>query len=30
LWFAALSFLVTRRAGALFVIGLSIGAILGW
>jgi 1,4-dihydroxy-2-naphthoate octaprenyltransferase len=30
LWFAALSFLVTRRAGGLFVIGLVIGAILGW
>jgi 1,4-dihydroxy-2-naphthoate octaprenyltransferase len=30
LWFAALSFLVTRRAGGLFVLGLSIGAIVGW
>jgi 1,4-dihydroxy-2-naphthoate polyprenyltransferase len=30
LWFAALSFLVTRRAGGLFVIGLAIGAVLGW
>jgi 1,4-dihydroxy-2-naphthoate octaprenyltransferase len=30
LWFAALSFLVTRRAGGLFVLGLIIGAILGW
>jgi 1,4-dihydroxy-2-naphthoate polyprenyltransferase len=30
LWFAAMSFLVTRRAGGLFVIGLMIGAILGW
>jgi 1,4-dihydroxy-2-naphthoate octaprenyltransferase len=30
LWFAALSFLVTRRAGGLFVIGLIVGAILGW
>src|SRR6476661_3993391 len=30
LWFAALSFLVTRRAGGLFVLGLAIGAILGW
>ena len=30
LWFAALSFLVTRRAGGLFVVGLVIGAILGW
>ena len=28
LWFAALSFLVTRRAGGLFVLGLIIGAIL--
>ena len=30
LWFAALSFLVTRRAGGLFVLGLAIGAIVGW
>ena len=30
LWFAAMSFLVTRRAGGLFVLGLVIGAILGW
>ncbi len=30
LYFAALSFLVTRRAGGLFVIGLIAGAILGW
>ena len=30
LWFAALSFLVTRRAGGLFVLGLIAGAILGW
>ena len=30
LWFAALSFLVTRRAGGLFVLGLVIGAALGW
>jgi len=30
LWFAALSFLVTRRAGGLFVLGLIVGAILGW
>ena len=30
LWFAALSFLVTRRAGGLFVLGLVIGAIVGW
>jgi len=27
LWFAALAFLVTRRAGALFTLGLLIGAI---
>jgi 1,4-dihydroxy-2-naphthoate polyprenyltransferase len=30
LWFAALSFLVTRRAGGLFVLGLVVGAIVGW
>jgi 1,4-dihydroxy-2-naphthoate octaprenyltransferase len=30
LWFAAASFIVTRRAGSLFVLGLIIGAILGW
>src|SRR5438132_3040770 len=30
LWFAAMSFLVTRRAGGLLVLGLVIGAILGW
>jgi 1,4-dihydroxy-2-naphthoate octaprenyltransferase len=30
LWFAAVSFLVTRRAGGLFVLGLIAGAILGW
>ena len=30
LWFAALSFLVTRRAGGLLVLGLIVGAILGW
>ena len=30
LWFAALSFLVTRRAGGLFVLGLIVGAIVGW
>src|SRR5258706_1125899 len=29
-WFAALSFLVTRRAGGLLVLGLIIGAIVGW
>lgn len=30
LWFAAMSFLVTRRAGGLLVLGLIVGAILGW
>ena len=30
LWFAAMSFLVTRRAGGLLVLGLILGAILGW
>lgn len=30
LWFAALAFVHTRRAGALFVVGLAAGAILGW
>jgi 1,4-dihydroxy-2-naphthoate octaprenyltransferase len=30
LWFAALSFLVTRRAGGLLVVGLIVGAIVGW
>jgi 1,4-dihydroxy-2-naphthoate polyprenyltransferase len=30
LWFAAMSFLVTRRAGGLFVLGLIAGAVLGW
>jgi 1,4-dihydroxy-2-naphthoate octaprenyltransferase len=30
LWFAAMSFLVTRRAGGLLVLGLIIGAIVGW
>jgi 1,4-dihydroxy-2-naphthoate octaprenyltransferase len=30
LYFAALSFIVTRRAGGLFVLGMIIGAILGW
>jgi 1,4-dihydroxy-2-naphthoate octaprenyltransferase len=30
LYFAALSFAVTRRAGGLFVLGMIIGAILGW
>jgi 1,4-dihydroxy-2-naphthoate octaprenyltransferase len=30
LWFAAVSFLVTRRAGGLFVLGMVVGAIVGW
>jgi 1,4-dihydroxy-2-naphthoate octaprenyltransferase len=30
LWFAPASFLVTRRAGGLFVLGLIVGAIVGW
>jgi 1,4-dihydroxy-2-naphthoate octaprenyltransferase len=30
LWFAAMSFLVTRRAGGLLVLGLIVGAIVGW
>jgi 1,4-dihydroxy-2-naphthoate octaprenyltransferase len=30
LWFAAIAFLHTRRAGALLVVGLAIGAILGY
>jgi 1,4-dihydroxy-2-naphthoate octaprenyltransferase len=30
LWFAAVSFLVTRRAGSLLVLGLIAGAIVGW
>jgi len=30
LWFAALSFLVTRRAGGLLVLGLIVGAVVGW
>ncbi|MCU1427592.1 MAG: 1,4-dihydroxy-2-naphthoate octaprenyltransferase [Actinomycetia bacterium] len=30
LWFAPHSFLLTRRAGGLFAIGLVIGAIAGW
>ena len=30
LWFAANSFVLTRRAGSLFTLGLIIGAILGW
>lgn len=30
LWFAALAFVHTRRAGALFIVGLAAGAALGW
>jgi 1,4-dihydroxy-2-naphthoate octaprenyltransferase len=30
LWFAAHAFVLTRRAGGLFVLGLIAGAILGW
>jgi 1,4-dihydroxy-2-naphthoate octaprenyltransferase len=30
LWFAAIAFLHTRRAGALLVVGLAVGAILGY
>lgn len=30
LWFAALAFAHTRRAGALFVAGIAVGAALGW
>jgi len=30
LWFAAVSFLVTRRAGGLLVLGMIVGAIVGW
>jgi 1,4-dihydroxy-2-naphthoate octaprenyltransferase len=30
LWFAPLAFLLTRRAGGLLVLGLIIGALLGW
>ncbi len=30
LWFAPISFLLTRRAGGLLILGLIIGAILGW
>jgi 1,4-dihydroxy-2-naphthoate octaprenyltransferase len=30
LWFAALAFVHTRRAGGLLVLGLIVGAILGW
>ena len=30
LWFAPHSFVLTRRAGGLFALGLVIGAVLGW
>ncbi len=30
LWFAPLAFVHTRRAGALFVAGLAVAAVLGW
>jgi 1,4-dihydroxy-2-naphthoate octaprenyltransferase len=30
LWYAPLAFIHTRRAGALFLLGLAIGAALGW
>jgi 1,4-dihydroxy-2-naphthoate octaprenyltransferase len=30
LWFAPHAFLVTRRAGSLFVLGLALGALAGW
>jgi 1,4-dihydroxy-2-naphthoate octaprenyltransferase len=30
LWFAAHSFVLTRRAGGLFVLGLVVGAIVRW
>ena len=30
LWYAALAFIHTRRAGALLVLGLILGVILGW
>jgi 1,4-dihydroxy-2-naphthoate octaprenyltransferase len=30
LWFAALAFVHTRRAGGLLVLGLVVGVILGW
>lgn len=30
LWYAAFAFVHTRRAGGLLVLGLAIGAILGW
>jgi 1,4-dihydroxy-2-naphthoate octaprenyltransferase len=30
LWYAALAFVHTRRAGGLLVLGLIVGVILGW
>jgi 1,4-dihydroxy-2-naphthoate polyprenyltransferase len=30
LWYAAFAFVHTRRAGGLLVLGLAVGAILGW
>jgi len=30
LWYAAFAFLHTRRAGGLLVLGLAIGALVGW
>jgi 1,4-dihydroxy-2-naphthoate octaprenyltransferase len=30
LWYAALAFIHTRRAGGLLVLGLIVGVILGW
>ena len=30
LWYAAFAFLHTRRAGGLLVLGLAVGALLGW
>jgi 1,4-dihydroxy-2-naphthoate octaprenyltransferase len=30
LWFAGLAFAHTRRAGALFVVGLALGLAVGW
>jgi 1,4-dihydroxy-2-naphthoate polyprenyltransferase len=30
LWFAALAFVHTRRAGGLLILGLVVGVILGW
>jgi 1,4-dihydroxy-2-naphthoate polyprenyltransferase len=30
LWFAPHAFVLTRRAGGLFLLGLVIGVIIGW